>query len=115
MNRTRALQFFWKTKRNPNAPKTFAAVPQKFPYHVKLEEGKSYYWCACGLSKKQPFCDGAHKAYNEEHGTQLGPVQLTAPKTKKYLLCGCKHTSNQPYCDLSHVGVMFRSLVGKKD
>lgn len=76
-----------------------AASPQLEPYAVDVEEGKTYYWCACGLSKNQPFCDGSHKQ------TDLEPVAFTADKSGKVYLCGCKHTGNAPYCDGSHKNV----------
>jgi len=71
-------------------------VPQKKPYAVDVESGETYYWCACGRSKKQPFCDGSHQ------GTSFEPVPFTAEKTETVYLCGCKHTDNQPFCDGSH-------------
>ena len=70
--------------------------PQKKPYAVEVEEGKSYYWCACGRSKNQPFCDGSHQ------GTDFQPVEFTAEKTDTVYLCGCKKTGNQPFCDGTH-------------
>eukprot|EP00796_Vickermania_ingenoplastis_P005522 gene5522-gene4150 len=103
---------FWKTKVDPNSPMKFARIPQKRPYHQSLEAGKKYYWCSCGLSKQQPFCDASHKAYNEQHQTDMQPVAFSVDKSKKYTLCGCKHTSNRPHCDLSHLGVIFRTTVG---
>ncbi len=68
---------------------------QKGPYAVELEPGE-YYWCACGRSKNQPFCDGSHE------GTGFTPAKfiVTAKETK--YLCGCKHTHNRPFCDGSH-------------
>jgi CDGSH iron-sulfur domain-containing protein 3 len=71
-------------------------IAQKGPYQVELREGKSYFWCACGLSAHQPYCDGSHKV------TTLTPVKFTADATKTAFLCGCKHTANQPFCDGSH-------------
>jgi|TARA_B110000263_G_scaffold182695_1_gene160303 CDGSH-type Zn-finger protein len=73
-----------------------AVIAQKSPYPIDVEEGKSYYWCACGQSTKQPFCDGSHK------GTTFNPVAFKATETKKMYFCGCKATSNQPFCDGSH-------------
>jgi CDGSH-type Zn-finger protein len=73
-----------------------AVIAQKSPYPIDVEEGKSYYWCACGQSTKQPFCDGSHK------GTTFNPVAFKATETKKMYFCGCKATSNQPLCDGSH-------------
>ncbi|MHA1538729.1 MAG: CDGSH iron-sulfur domain-containing protein [Alphaproteobacteria bacterium] len=69
---------------------------QKEPYQVKLEAKKTYAWCACGLSKNQPFCDGSHK------DTGLAPTVFKAEKSGDAWLCGCKQTKNKPNCDGSH-------------
>ncbi|MEZ0123095.1 MAG: CDGSH iron-sulfur domain-containing protein [Candidatus Reddybacter sp.] len=66
------------------------------PYAVEVESGKSYFWCACGESKSQPFCDGSHK------GTEFTPVKYEATESKKVFFCGCKASSSQPMCDGSH-------------
>lgn len=71
-------------------------IAQKAPYATEVEAGKEYYWCACGRSKSQPFCDGSHQ------GTGIEPVAFTADKTGTVYLCGCKHTANKPYCDGTH-------------
>lgn len=71
-------------------------IAQKAPFPVEVEEGKSYFWCACGKSAKQPFCDGSHK------GSEFNPVKYTAGASKKVFFCGCKHSSNTPLCDGSH-------------
>lgn len=71
-------------------------IAQKSSYQVELEEGKTYYWCSCGRSKNQPFCDGSHE------DTEFKPVAFTAEKTGTVGLCGCKHTANPPYCDETH-------------
>ena len=63
---------------------------------VALEKGKTYYWCACGQSKNQPFCDGSHK------GSAFTPLAFTVEEPKEKMLCRCKKTSNAPYCDGSH-------------
>ena len=71
-------------------------IAQKAPFKVELEEGKTYFWCSCGKSAKQPFCDGSHK------GSDLTPVKFTAEATKTAFLCGCKHSEKQPFCDGAH-------------
>ena len=63
---------------------------------VEVEKDKSYYWCSCGKSAKQPFCDGSHK------GTDFTPLAYKAEETKKMFFCACKQTNNQPFCDGSH-------------
>ena len=75
-----------------DAPK----IAQTAPFPVEVEEGKTYFWCACGQSQKQPFCDGSHK------GSDFSPVKYTAEKTGKVFFCGCKQSSRQPLCDGSH-------------
>lgn len=66
------------------------------PKAVDLTEGKKYAWCACGLSDKQPFCDGTHKS------TDIKPVIFTAEKSGEHYLCMCKCSGNKPFCDGSH-------------
>ena len=63
---------------------------------VDVEQGKSYYWCSCGKSSKQPFCDGSHI------GTEFKPFVYKAELTKKMFFCACKETNKQPFCDGSH-------------
>jgi CDGSH-type Zn-finger protein len=69
---------------------------QKEPYGVNVEAGKRYFWCACGRSASQPFCDGSHQ------GTGLTPVPFTAEATEEVWLCGCKATGGKPFCDGTH-------------
>lgn len=71
-------------------------IAQKSPMPVDVEEGKSYFWCSCGKSAKQPFCDGSHQ------DTDFTPVKWTADETKRVFFCACKHTSGQPLCDGAH-------------
>ena len=71
-------------------------ITQKSPYAADVKAGETYYWCSCGLSKSQPFCDGSHKH------TEFKPVQLTAEKTETVYLCGCKHSGNGAFCDGAH-------------
>lgn len=71
-------------------------IAQKGPYQVTLEEGKSYFWCSCGKSAKQPFCDGSHK------GTSFAPQKFTAEASGTFNLCGCKNSDDKPFCDGAH-------------
>lgn len=73
-----------------------ALIPQKSPYPKEVEAGKSYYWCSCGQSKSQPFCDGSHK------GSSFTPVKYDATESKTVYFCGCKQSANQPLCDGAH-------------
>lgn len=66
------------------------------PIAVEVESGKSYFWCSCGRSASQPFCDGSHK------GSDFVPVKFDATESKKVFFCGCKATKNSPLCDGSH-------------
>jgi CDGSH-type Zn-finger protein len=66
------------------------------PLPVKVEAGKEYWWCACGRSAAQPFCDGSHA------GTSFGPVAYTAKRDGEVWFCTCKHTAKAPLCDGSH-------------
>lgn len=68
------------------------------PIAVDLEEGKTYYWCACGRTANEPFCDGSHKT------TEKTPVAFTAQASKTVYLCGCKRSGNKPFCDGTHKG-----------
>ncbi|MDD5296778.1 MAG: CDGSH iron-sulfur domain-containing protein [Rhodocyclaceae bacterium] len=75
---------------------TTPTIAQKSPYAVEVEEGKSYWWCACGRSQNQPFCDGSHQ------GTDISPVEYKADKTGTVHFCGCKHSGKGALCDGSH-------------
>ena len=66
------------------------------PIAVAVIEGKSYYWCTCGKSSRQPFCDGSHK------GSAFTPLQYKADQSKKVFFCTCKLTKDRPLCDGSH-------------
>ena len=68
----------------------------KAPFPVEAEEGKTYSWCACGQSSKQPFCEGSHK------GSDFTPVKYTAEKAGRVFFCGCKNTAKAPLCDGTH-------------
>ncbi|KGD60315.1 hypothetical protein T9A_02708 [Alcanivorax jadensis T9] len=69
------------------------------PYPLPVKKGEKVFWCACGRSKNQPYCDGSHK------GTDITPVAYTAPRDKIVFFCGCKHSGKGPVCDGSHVQV----------
>jgi CDGSH-type Zn-finger protein len=75
---------------------TTPKIAQKAPYPIEVEAGKSYFWCSCGQSAKQPFCDGSHK------GSEFTPEKFTAEESKKIFFCGCKATGKSPVCDGSH-------------
>ena len=63
---------------------------------VEVEAGQAYFWCACGKSANQPFCDGSHR------GSEFSPVKYVADADREVYFCGCKSTGNQPLCDGSH-------------
>lgn len=73
-----------------------ARVAGKSPIPVQVEAGKTYTWCTCGNSAKQPFCDGSHK------GSPFVPKVFVAEVTKTVFLCNCKQTSTPPFCDGTH-------------
>ena len=66
------------------------------PFGIEVEAGKAYFWCACGKSASQPFCDGSHS------GSEFTPLKYEASESKKVYFCGCKATGKQPLCDGSH-------------
>ena len=72
-------------------------ITQKNPYKVKVEKGKTYFWCTCGTSQKQPFCDGSHKKEGK-----FKSVKYIAPESVEVFFCGCKMTDKKPFCDGSH-------------
>lgn len=74
------------------------AIAQKEPYKVELLASYRYAWCACGLSKMQPWCDGSHTSSK----AGIVPVVWTQDRDEKVFLCGCKHTGTRPRCDGSH-------------
>ncbi|HSR38341.1 MAG TPA: CDGSH iron-sulfur domain-containing protein [Phnomibacter sp.] len=86
-------------------------VPAKCePAAVMVEAGKTYAWCTCGLSEKQPFCDAAHKqCWTEDENGEVQKhfvsLKFTAEKTEEVWLCQCKQTKTPPFCDSSHRNV----------
>lgn len=66
------------------------------PFHTEVKAERIYWWCTCGLSEKQPFCDGKHK------GTGIAPVKFVVEKDDKVYFCGCKASKNPPFCDGTH-------------
>ncbi|HAK62363.1 MAG: CDGSH iron-sulfur domain-containing protein [Pseudomonadota bacterium] len=75
---------------------TEPVIAGKQPIAIDVEAGKKYFWCACGRSAKQPFCDGSHK------GTTFTPLPYEADKNRKVFFCACKKTGNSPMCDGTH-------------
>lgn len=71
-------------------------IAAKTPIGVDVEAGKTYWWCACGKSKSQPFCDGSHK------GSAFSPVEWRAATSEKKWFCACKQTAGRPFCDGAH-------------
>ena len=74
-------------------------IAQRSPFAIDVEAGKAYFWCACGKSKNQPFCDGSHQ------GSEFQPVAWKAAQAGRVFFCGCKHTQNRPMCDGTHAKV----------
>ena len=73
-----------------------AVIAQKSPFAIEVEAGKSYWWCSCGKSATQPFCDGSHK------GSDFSPVEYKADKSEAVYFCGCKQSANGVLCDGTH-------------
>lgn len=82
-----------------------ALVADNKPKKTQLEKDESYYWCACGRSGNQPFCDGSHK------GTGMAPKKFTSDENSEAFLCMCKQTKNPPYCDGSHKNISSDQVV----
>jgi CDGSH-type Zn-finger protein len=94
-----AADLFAEFEFAPLAAPADAARPHiagRAPLAVDVEAGKAYFWCACGRSKTQPFCDGSHK------GGAFAPVKWTATEAKRVFFCACKQTGGAPLCDGTH-------------
>ncbi len=74
-------------------------IAQPKPFLLTVKAGRTYYWCSCGRSKRQPFCDGSHA------GTEFAPREFTAQADEEVLLCGCKHSRDAPFCDGAHTNL----------
>jgi len=70
-------------------------IAQRTPYVMEMEPG-TYYWCSCGRSTTQPYCDGSHE------GTEFTPIEVEIPEKKRVAWCGCKKTGKAPFCDGAH-------------
>ena len=79
--------------------KSIPIIADKKPIKVDLESGKNYFWCRCGKSQKQPFCDGSHI------GTDISPMKFSVEETGSKALCQCKASANAPFCDGAHAGL----------
>ncbi|CDR94007.1 hypothetical protein, conserved [Babesia bigemina] len=77
------------------------------PYIVKVKPSQVYWWCSCGRSQRQPWCDGSHK------GTQFKPVMYVPRHNATRLMCGCKYSYRKPFCDGSHMWVKAHRNVPK--
>lgn len=71
-------------------------IAQKAPFPIDVTAGEKYFWCACGKSANQPFCDGSHK------DTDFTPLPYTAERDRTLFFCGCKHSGGAPLCDGTH-------------
>lgn len=92
---------FWKWE--PNNPKS----PQLKPYFLEIDEGVKYYWCSCGKSNSQPWCDGSHR------GTGFRPVPYIPPYDMTSMICGCKHSETRPFCNMTHLHVYAHKHTGR--
>jgi CDGSH-type Zn-finger protein len=71
-------------------------LPSRIPFACEVEAGRIYWWCACGRSRRQPFCDGSHA------GTTFVPLRFEAVRSERLWFCGCKRSAGAPLCDGSH-------------
>ncbi|HMU85530.1 MAG TPA: CDGSH iron-sulfur domain-containing protein [Leptospiraceae bacterium] len=73
-------------------------IAEKAPFVCEEKQGTTKFWCACGLSQNQPYCDGSHK----REKTGMSPVKVEFSEDKKVAWCRCKQTKTPPFCDGSH-------------
>ena len=88
----------------PNGARSYTTtmtptIAARSPVKVTVECGKDYWWCSCGLSATQPFCDGSHK------GSGFQPQKYTAEKDGDLWFCQCKHSKATPLCDGAHKSI----------
>jgi CDGSH-type Zn-finger protein len=69
---------------------------KRSPIPVDVKDGETYYYCTCGKSKNQPFCDGSHS------GTKFTPMAWKATATEQKYFCLCRQSGNKPFCDGTH-------------
>ena len=93
----------------PTRDKAHLVVTKPVSSYSKISNfnpGKKYYWCSCGLSAIQPFCDGSHKAHKNEDGSSvMKSVQYVASENQTVYFCGCKHSKNGIFCDGTHAKI----------
>ena len=77
-------------------------VPKLEPYPEEIQAGSTYFWCACGKSAKQPFCDGSHA------DTEFQPIKFEPNESKSVYFCGCKKSASAPFCDGTHLKMVNR-------
>jgi CDGSH-type Zn-finger protein len=75
---------------------TAPTIAQRGPFSIQVQAGRTYMWCACGRSRRQPFCDGSHK------GSAFEPIEFAATESTEVFFCGCKHSNTKPFCDGTH-------------
>jgi len=74
-------------------------IAAREPIAVQVKAGQSYWWCACGQSRNQPFCDGSHK------GSEFAPKEFKSESDRTLFFCACKHSRHAPLCDGTHKGI----------